>query len=59
MPNAQEEHTPATIPFMTKRIGNTTYNVSAQFSQTSTETLDKKILRMIKNDIGSVTQAVS
>ena len=33
-----------------KRIGSTTYQVNVYFSQTSTETLDDKVLRLIRND---------
>ena len=33
-----------------KRIGSTAYLVSVHFSQTSKETLEDKILRLIKND---------
>ena len=35
---------------MTKRIGSTTYKVAVHFSATSRETIDEKILRLIKND---------
>ena len=34
----------------TKRIGSTTYRVSVRFSQTSKETINDKILRMIRNE---------
>ena len=40
---------------ITKRIGNTTYKVTVYFSTTSKETLDKKIMRLIKNDMGAVS----
>ncbi|MCL2853457.1 MAG: transposon-encoded TnpW family protein [Defluviitaleaceae bacterium] len=40
---------------ITKRIGNTTYKVAVYFSSTSKETLDKKIMRLIKNDMGAVS----
>ena len=42
------EHTPAT---MVRKIGKTTYKVCIHFSQTSKETMDDKLLRLIKNDI--------
>lgn len=35
---------------MTKRIGSTTYRVTAHFSQTNRESLDDKILRLIRDD---------
>ena len=34
----------------TKRIGGTTYNVFIHFSQTSRESLNDKIVRLIKNE---------
>lgn len=34
----------------TKRIGSTNYRVSVHFSKTSRETMNDKILRLIKND---------
>jgi len=34
----------------TRRIGSTTYRVSVHFSETSKETLDDKIIRLIKNE---------
>ena len=42
------EHTPAT---MVRKIGKTTYKVGIHFSQTSKETMEDKLLRLIKNDI--------
>jgi hypothetical protein len=33
-----------------KRIGSTTYEVSIHFSETSTETIEDKILRMIERE---------
>ena len=42
------EHTPAT---MVRKIGKTTYKVCIHFSQTSKETMEDKLLRLIKNDI--------
>ena len=38
-----------------KRIGNTTYKVAVHFITTSKETMDKKIMRMIKNELGAVS----
>jgi hypothetical protein len=38
-------------PFkLLKRVGSTTYVVSARFSETATETLEEKILRMIERE---------
>lgn len=35
----------------TKRIGSTNYQVSVHFSKTSRETVNDKILRLIKNEV--------
>jgi len=40
----------ATTGRFTRRIGSTTYRVSVHFSQTSKETMDEKIMRVIKNE---------
>jgi len=37
---------------MLKRIGSTTYEVVVHFSNTSTEKLEDKILRMIEREVG-------
>ena len=34
----------------TKRIGSTNYSVAVHFSETSRETVNEKIIRLIKND---------
>lgn len=34
----------------TKRIGSTNYRVSVHFSKTSRETMNDKIMRLIKNE---------
>ena len=36
---------------MSKRIGSTNYRVAIHFSRTSKETIEEKILRLIKNDV--------
>lgn len=36
-------------PILTKEIGGTTYEVFISFSKTSTESMNDKILRLIKN----------
>jgi len=35
----------------TRRIGNTNYRVRVHFSKTSRETMEDKMLRMMKNEI--------
>ena len=39
------------VPVLVRKIGKTTYMVGIHFSQTSKETMDDKVLRLIKNDI--------
>ena len=36
--------------FITRRIGGTTYKVRVAFSETAVETMEEKILRMIRNE---------
>jgi hypothetical protein len=38
---------------MIKRIGNTLYEVSVHSSSTSKETMNDKILRLIRNEVAS------
>jgi hypothetical protein len=40
----------ATPPRFSKRIGNTTYRVSVHFSDKSKETMNDKIMRLIRNE---------
>jgi hypothetical protein len=59
-PSPQGKHhpqqpTPQSAPMFTKRIGNTTYKINVHFSTTSKETMDKKIMRIIKNELGAVS----
>ena len=51
--NTMAEKAPKANPVgtFTMRIGNTTYVIGVHFSQTSKETMDDKVLRLIKNDI--------
>ena len=42
---------PESGAFLSKRIGGTTYYVSVHFNPTSTETMQDKILRLVKNDL--------
>ena len=37
-------------PTITRRIGNTTFDIHVHFSETSKETFTDKVLRLIKND---------
>ncbi|MDR1617102.1 MAG: transposon-encoded TnpW family protein [Syntrophomonadaceae bacterium] len=39
------------IPKMTKKVGNTTYDVFIHFSETSKETMTDKVLRLIRNEV--------
>jgi len=39
------------IPQMTKKVGNTTYEVHIHFSETSKETMTDKVLRLIRNEV--------
>ena len=36
--------------FIIRRIGGTTYKVRVAFSETAAETMEEKILRMIRNE---------
>ena len=36
--------------FIIRRIGGTTYKVRVAFSETAVETMEEKILRMIRNE---------
>ena len=38
-------------PTITRRIGNTTFEINVYFSATSKETMSDKVLRLISNDI--------
>ena len=37
-------------PTMTRKLGNTTFDVYVHFSKTSKETLTDKVMRLIRND---------
>ena len=43
--------------YMTRRIGGTTYKVKVVFSDTEKETMEDKILRMIRNEADSLKGA--
>ena len=49
--NTTTTATEQTAPVLVRKIGKTTYMVGIHFSQTSKETIDDKVLRLIKNDI--------
>ena len=44
-------------PDLVKKIGKTTYLVRVHFSQTSRETLEDKIKRMLRDDVRRIMQA--
>lgn len=37
--------------YMTRRIGGTTYKVKVAFNENATETMEEKILRIVRNEI--------
>jgi len=39
------------LPIMSRKHGRVTYEVYVHFSKTSTETMNDKIMRLIRNDI--------
>ena len=47
------DRAPEDAPALVKKIGKTTYMVGVHFSQTSKETMDDKVARLVKNDIRS------
>jgi len=49
--DTSDEREPVT---MRKRIGSTTYVVSVRFSQTSRETMQDKILRLIESEVDKI-----
>ena len=49
-PIPSEAKPPAESSVFTKRIGSTNYRVSVHFSKTSRETMNDKILRLMKNE---------
>ena len=46
-----------TTHFICKKLGNTLYKVSIQFSKTSTERIEDKILRLAKNDVAKLLES--
>jgi len=51
--NTAVQEPKAAQPDFVKRIGTTTYKVNVHFSTTSKETLNDKILRMLRNEVQS------
>ncbi len=49
--------TPETPPSMVKKIGNITYRVWAHFSETSTETMEDKIIRLLKDEVRQMMES--
>ena len=49
--NTAPTTTEQTAPVIVRKIGKTTYMVGIHFSRTSKETMDDKVLRLIRNDI--------
>ena len=41
--------------YMTRRIGSTTYKVKVVFNENGTETMEDKILRLIRNEVITTT----
>ena len=54
MNDTLKQTTEAPEQFVTqRRIGSTLYRVRARFSEHSRETLDEKIIRLLKNDLNA------
>jgi len=49
--NQQDKKTSTTPPMFSRKIGSTIYTVSVYSSQTSKETAEDKIIRLIKNGV--------
>ena len=59
--NNEKDNTTATkaaenAPKITRKIGNTTFDIYVHFSETSKETFTDKVLRLIQNDPNNVTE---
>ena len=48
---------PETPPSLVKKIDNITYRVWAHFSETSTETMEDKIKRMLKDEVRQMMES--
>ena len=53
-PNAIPAIQPNDAPAMVRKIGKTTYKVRVHFSDTSRETMNDKIKRMLKNEVSQM-----
>ena len=55
----QNQTTKASTPntTLTKKIGNTIYKIQIHFSKSSKETINDKLIRIIKNDIANNAEA--
>lgn len=49
--NTAPQTTEQKAPVLVRKIGNTTYMVGIHFSETSKETMDDKVARLVKTDI--------
>ena len=49
--NTSPQTTEQKAPVLVRKIGNTTYMVGIHFSETSKETMDDKVARLVKTDI--------
>ena len=49
--NTAPTTTEQTAPVLVRKIGKTTYMVGIHFSETSKETMDDKVARLVKSDI--------
>ena len=49
--NTATTATEQTAPVLVRKIGKTTYMVGIHFSETSKETMDDKVARLVKSDI--------
>ena len=58
--NNEKDHTTATTaeqpPKITRKIGNTTFDIYVHFSETSKETFTDKVLRLIQNETHNATE---
>jgi len=51
---AQNEQKPVSVANFSKRIGSVTYEVSVRFSEGGNETMEDKLLRLVKREVGEV-----
>ncbi len=53
---AAQQEPPRQAGTFTKRIGSTTFRVGVYYSDTSRETMDDKIIRLIRNEAGKAVE---